>query len=90
MSTRLFVGNLSFNTMDDGLRNAFSEYGDISSAQVITDRETGQSRGFGFVEFASDADAQRAIESLNGTDLDGRVLNVNEARERPQRNDRRR
>jgi cold-inducible RNA-binding protein len=82
MSTRLFVGNLSFNTMDDQLRSAFSEFGGVTSASVVLDRMTGQSRGFGFVEYESAEDAQRAIENMNGASLDGRQLNVNEARER--------
>lgn len=80
--TKLYVGNLSYNTMDDQLRQAFAECGTVASAAVIVDRATGQSRGFGFVEFDSDADAQRAIESLDGSELDGRRLQVNQARER--------
>lgn len=85
MSTKLFVGNLSYSTSDESLREAFSRFGDVLSATVITDRETGRSRGFGFVEYDSDSDAQSAIESMNGSDLDGRTLNVNVARERAPR-----
>jgi RNA recognition motif-containing protein len=85
MSTKLFIGNLSFNTMDDNLRQAFSEFGGVTSASVVLDRMSGQSRGFGFVEYDSPEDAQRAIEAMNGAVLDGRQLNVNEARERSPR-----
>ena len=76
----IYVGNLSFDTDDAGLRAAFEAHGEVSSAQVVTDRETGRSRGFGFVEMSSAEEAKAAIEALNGTDLDGRELNVNEAR----------
>lgn len=82
MSTKLFVGNLAYSTMDDQLREAFSEFGNVASATVILDRMTGQSRGFGFVEFQEAADAERAIQSMDGTMLDGRNINVNVARER--------
>jgi cold-inducible RNA-binding protein len=85
MSTKLFVGNLSFSTMDDQLRQAFSEFGGVTSASVVLDRMTGQSRGFGFVEFETSEAAQRAIQSMDGAELDGRRLNVNEARERAPR-----
>ena len=82
MSTRLFVGNLGFNTMEQQLRDAFAEFGSVSSVAIITDRSTGQSRGFGFVEYDSAEDAERAIDSMNGSMLDGRSINVNVARER--------
>ncbi len=82
MTTKLFVGNLSYSTMDQQLRDAFSAFGSVSSATVVLDRMTGQSRGFGFVEFDSDDDARRAVKELDGTALDGRNINVNEARER--------
>ncbi len=85
---KIYVGNLSFNTSDDELRAAFAAYGEVISAQVITDRETRRSRGFGFVEIADDAAAQEAIRSLNGSDLDGRSLTVNEARPRRERSPR--
>lgn len=75
----LFVGNLPFNTSDDDLRRAFEAYGTVDSARVITDRETGRSRGFGFVEMPDDA-ATAAIEGLDGSSLGGRNINVNEAR----------
>ena len=82
MSNRLFVGNLSFNATSDGLRTAFSAHGDVTDAAVITDRETGRSRGFGFVTMSTPAAAQAAITALNGASLDGRSLRVNEAEAR--------
>lgn len=82
MSTNIYVGNLSFNTDSNELENLFAEYGAVDRAQVITDRETGRSRGFGFVEMANDDEAQTAIESLNGKEVDGRELRVNVAKER--------
>jgi len=83
MSKNLYVGNLSFETTTDDLRKTFEAYGTVSSASVITDRETGRSRGFGFVEMAEGAEA--AIEALNGKDLQGRTITVNEARPRQER-----
>jgi len=88
MAKRIYVGNLAFGTTDDELRRVFEEHGTVQSAQVITDRETGRSRGFGFVEM-DDEEADAAIEALNGTDLGGRALRVNEARERGSRPPRR-
>ena len=85
MSKKLFVGGLSWNTTDDGLRDAFAAFGEVTDAKVITDRETGRSRGFGFVTFSEPGDADTAVEQMNGTLLDGRTVNVNEARERPRR-----
>lgn len=82
MGRKLFVGGLSWNTDDHGLRTAFEQCGTVEDAKVITDRETGRSRGFGFVTFGSEQEAQGAIEQLNGTMLDGRTLNVNEAQDR--------
>jgi RNA recognition motif-containing protein len=82
MNTKLYVGNLSYSTMEHQLRSAFAAHGEVVSATVVIDRMTGQSRGFGFVEYASEADAQRAIEAMNGADLDGRSLTVNVARPR--------
>ncbi len=82
MSVRLYVGNLAYSTMDHQLRDAFAEFGEVVSATVIIDRMSGQSRGFGFVEFASQNEAQAAIDAMNGTMLDGRPLVVNPARER--------
>ena len=85
---KIFVGNLSFNTSDNDLRDAFAPYGEIASAQVITDRETMRSRGFGFVEMATNDAAGQAIRGLNGSDLHGRTLNVNEAKPREDRGSR--
>ena len=82
MSTNIYVGNLAFSTDSAALRSLFSEFGEVSSAQVIEDRDTGRSRGFGFVEMASAEDAQKAISETNGKTIDGRQLNVNLARER--------
>lgn len=82
MSTNLFVGNLPFTTTSDDLENLFTRFGAVSRAQVITDRDTGRSRGFGFVEMDSDDEAQSAIESLDGSDFSGRQIKVNVARER--------
>ena len=82
MSKKLYVGGLSWNTDDHGLRMAFEQHGEISEAKVITDRDTGRSRGFGFITFNEASDADNAIEQMNGTELDGRTLNVNEAQER--------
>ena len=80
MSKNLYVGNLSFSCTADDLRELFSQFGSVTSAQVVSDRETGRSRGFGFVEMADGGD--KAIESLNGNDFQGRSLTVNEARPR--------
>ncbi len=82
MGRRLFVGNLSFETSDGDLKEAFSKVGTCASAAVMKDRATGRPRGFGFVEMSSDEEAQRAISTLNGADLQGRAINVSEARER--------
>jgi RNA recognition motif-containing protein len=82
MGRKLFVGNLNFDTTSDDLKELFSQAGTCESAQVMTDRATGRSRGFGFVEMSTDAEAQKAIETLNGHNFQGRNLNVNEARER--------
>lgn len=83
----IFVGNLSFDTRDEGLREAFAPYGTVSSAQVVMDRESGRSRGFGFVEMPSDDEARKAISALNGKDLGGRPMTVNEARPKAPRRD---
>ena len=85
MGNRLYVGNLSFHTTTDVLRQAFAGSGEVTHAHVATDRETGRSRGFGFITMADEAQAQAAIQAMNGADLDGRPLRVNEAEERPQR-----
>lgn len=83
MSKKLYVGNLSFNTTEDGLRAAFAQYGTVNSAQLVMDRDTGRPRGFAFVEMGDGAD--QAIEALNGSILDGRTLTVNEAKPRESR-----
>ena len=86
MSTRLYVGNLSFNSNKDSLREAFTATGgEVTDVHIVTDRESGQSRGFGFVTMATPEQAQNAISQMNGALLDGRPLRVNEAEERPQR-----
>jgi cold-inducible RNA-binding protein len=77
---KLYVGNLPYNTTEDDLRNLFSQYGSVDSVAVITDRETGRSKGFGFVEFGNDAEARAAIQALSGQEYGGRALTVNEAR----------
>ena len=79
---RIFVGNLSWTTTEDELSRLFESYGEVERVQIITDRETGRSRGFGFVEMPQLTEATAAIEGLNGTALGGRMLNVNEARRR--------
>lgn len=82
MGKKLYVGNLGFNVTDKDLESAFSQAGVCQSVSVITDKFSGQSRGFGFVEMSSSAEAQAAIQQLNGTDLKGRLMKVNEARDR--------
>jgi RNA recognition motif-containing protein len=82
MSKKLFVGGLSWGTTDDGLHQAFAQFGEIVEAKVITDRETGRSRGFGFVTFANDDGATKAISEMDGTELDGRTIKVNEAEDK--------
>ncbi len=82
MGTRLYVGNLSFNSTVDTLRAAFTESGEVVDAHIVKDRDTGRSRGFGFVTMGSDDQARKAIEAMNGAMLDGRPLKVNEAQER--------
>ncbi len=84
LSKNIYVGNLSWSTTDADLRSLFSQYGEVTSAQVIEDRATGRSRGFGFVEM-DDAGAQQAIQALNGNDFQGRPLKVNEAQPRERR-----
>ena len=81
----IFVGNLSFNTSEDELRQLFSAYGQVDRVSIMTDRDTGRSRGFGFVEMANAEDGEKAIAALNGSQLGGRTLNVNEARPKPER-----
>jgi cold-inducible RNA-binding protein len=81
----IFVGNLNFGATEDAVRSLFEAYGPVQRVNLVTDRDTGQARGFGFVEMSGNADADRAIAGLNGTELDGRALNVNEARPKPER-----
>ena len=85
MGSKLFVGGLSWNTTDDSLRQAFTRFGEITEARVITDRDTGRSRGFGFVTFAEGQQAQSAIDAMNGQSLDGRSVKVNMAEEKAPR-----
>ncbi|WP_447978695.1 RNA recognition motif domain-containing protein [Candidatus Nitrospira bockiana] len=85
MSTKLYVGSLPYSTTEQQLSELFSQYGTVQSAKVITDRYTGQSRGFGFVEMATGEEAQKAIAALNGSNLGGRTLVVNEARPQEKR-----
>jgi cold-inducible RNA-binding protein len=87
MSSKIYVGNLPYSVDDASLRHNFSEYGTVSSAKVMMDRDTGRSKGFGFVEMSSDAEAQAAINGMNGQALDGRALVVNEARPKEDRGD---
>jgi cold-inducible RNA-binding protein len=82
MGRRLFVGNLSYDTTELSLREVFGQAGTVSDAKIVTDRETGRPRGFGFVEMSSDEEARKAIEQLNGRDFDGRAITVNEAQEK--------
>jgi RNA recognition motif-containing protein len=83
MSNRLYVGNLSFHAQNESVRVAFSKHGTVTDVHILTDRETGQSRGFGFVTMSTNAEAEAAISAMNGVMLDGRPLKVNEAQERP-------
>jgi RNA recognition motif-containing protein len=79
-NTKIYVGNIGFNVTNEALTNAFAKFGQVRSAKIITDRDTNRSKGFGFVEMGTGSEAAKAISSLNGTDLDGRALNVTEAR----------
>lgn len=82
---KIYAGNLSYSVTDDDLRAAFAQFGSVDSADVIMDRATGRSKGFGFVEMSESSEARAAIEGLNGKDLQGRPMNVNEARPRQER-----
>src|SRR5438128_3203014 len=84
MGKKLYVGNLAYGVSDSDLQQLFSAHGTVQSAQVIMDRDTGRSKGFGFVEMGSDQEAQTAIQALNGQEMDGRALTVNEARPKPE------
>jgi len=89
LAKKIYVGNLSYNTNEDSLRNLFQAYGTVVSAKIISDRDSGMSKGFGFVEMNSDDEASAAIAGTNGADLDGRQIRVNEAMDKPRRsNDR--
>lgn len=88
MATKLYIGGLSYSTTNDGLRSAFAQAGNVTSATVIMDKMTGRSRGFGFVEMASDEEAQAAIQLWDGKELEGRRIKVNEARPMEQRGSR--
>ncbi|HHX43774.1 MAG TPA: RNA-binding protein [Chloroflexi bacterium] len=85
---RIYVGNLSYAMSEEELRQVFEDYGQVESATIIMDRDTGQSKGFGFVEMPTESEAQAAIAELNGRQIGGRALTVNEARPRPERSDR--
>ena len=84
----IFVGNLNFNTSEDELRQMFEAYGQVDRVSIMTDRDTGRSRGFGFVEMTNEEDGEKAIAALNGSQIGGRTLNVNEARPKSDRGDR--
>lgn len=86
----MYVSNLSFHTAEEDLKNLFAEFGKVTSAKIITDRETGRSRGFGFVEMESADEANKAIKALNGRDIEGRSLSVSVAREKAPRSDNKR
>jgi RNA recognition motif-containing protein len=88
MGKKIYVGNLTYGVSSSDLQQLFEEFGTVQSAQVIMDRDTGRSKGFGFVEMGSDAEAQKAIEALNGKNVDGRNLTVNEAKPREDRGSR--
>ena len=85
MGNRLYVGNLAFDSTSETVRSAFQQFGEVTDVHIVMDRQTGQSRGFGFVTMGSQTEAATAMQSMNGAELDGRRLRVNEAEERPQR-----
>ncbi|HPR49797.1 MAG TPA: RNA-binding protein [Spirochaetota bacterium] len=85
MTVNIYAGNLSYDMTDDSLRDVFAQHGEVSSAKVVFDRNTGRSRGFGFVEMPNNEEAQKAIESLNGSEVMGRNMRVNEARPRKEK-----
>jgi RNA recognition motif-containing protein len=88
MAKKIYVGNMSYNTSEDTLRQLFAQYGEVASVNVITDRYTGRAKGFGFVEMATDDAARAAMAALNGREVDGRQLKVNEANDKPRDSDR--
>ena len=83
MTNKIYVGNLNYDTEEETLRSLFAEHGTVSSVSIITDRYTGMSKGFGFIEMSTTDEAQAAVNSLNGREVDGRTIRVNEAREKP-------
>ena len=85
MAKKLYVGNLSYNTTEDSLRNHFASFGNVASVKIIFDRETGNSKGFGFIEMSTDEEASAAIAGTNGNEFDGRQIRVNEAMDKPRR-----
>jgi RNA recognition motif-containing protein len=85
MAKKLYVGNLSYNTTEEGLKTLFSSFGSVTSTKIIFDRDSGNSKGFGFVEMGTDEEASAAIAGTNGKELDGRQIRVNEAMEKPRR-----
>jgi cold-inducible RNA-binding protein len=85
MANKLYVGNISYHTTEEGLKNTFAQFGEVLSAKVIIDRETGRSKGFAFVEMSNDSEAQAAIQAMDSKEVDGRKLKVNEATEKPAR-----
>jgi RNA recognition motif-containing protein len=85
MAKKLYVGNLSYSTTEDGLRSLFSDFGNVASSKIIFDRETGNSKGFGFIEMGTDEEASAAIAGTNGREYNGRQLRVNEAMDKPRR-----
>lgn len=85
MGNKLYVGNLSYNLTEDALSNEFAKFGNVDSCRIITDRDTGRSKGFGFVEMSSNEEAQEAISNLDGVELDGRQMRVNEAKPQEKR-----
>ncbi len=85
MAKKLYVGNLSYETTEDGLKNMFSEFGTVASAKIIFDRDSGKSKGFGFIEMSSEEEANKAIAGTNGREFEGRQLRVNEAMDKPRR-----
>lgn len=82
----IYVGNLSYKVSDNDLKETFEKFGEVASAKVITDRDTGRSKGFGFVEMENDSEAQNAIDDLDGTEMDGRTIKVNKAKPKPSGN----